>query len=37
MPFDRTFTGSQNALMPRHVLTVVPATSFQRTGTSNVR
>lgn len=33
-PFQRTFTGSRNAITPRQRLTVVPATLFHRTGTS---
>src|SRR6185437_14739604 len=35
--FQRTRNGSRNACMPRVMLTVVPATSFQRTGISRIR
>ena len=34
MPFQRTLTGSRKALIPRHIFTLVPATSFHFTGTS---
>ena len=36
MWFHRTISGSRNAVTPRHVLTLVPATSFHLTGTSIV-
>jgi hypothetical protein len=34
IPFQRTFSGSAKAVIPRHMLTLVPATSFHFTGTS---